>query len=1007
MRLLLDNMSVTANGTTYSSDDVKAGIQSGNVAYYNAGSKNEWTEAEMDEIFAAAEAAGISIIPLINTPGHMDAIVSCMNSLGVSGSNYNGSVRSFDITSSTAQGFVKALLQKYIAYFAGKGCTYFNIGADEFANDIYSGGSMGFGQLVSTGQYGTFITYVNSLNALVKAAGMKTVAFNDGFYFNGNTTFGTLDTDITVSFWTSGWSGYQSASASELAAMGHPMTNTHGDYYVVGKNDKWDSNSYAAASAFSNTAFMSSTISNPVGSTFCIWCDYPNAETEQEVAQKTRLVLRAMAARMQDKDANTISTDVIEGGFNADGTINVPAVPDATVYSDTGTTTPNDTPNDAITVTAPGLVTLTCTQVETPREIEGAVAGRVIAYNLTPETASGAYTGAGTVAIPVPADWDAAKVKAFVVNSDNAITTVIGTHDAATNKYIFTAPHFSEMGLYEVDLAAVVPDETITLEVGGTETRTQENVNNSDNVDRTNLDESIATVVVTGTDAIEDGTTTAVEYVRAENVSCNALISSNSTSWVLAEGYYYTPDGGANYYPVYAKRSRNNNRYTYTWEYKAGDAEPVQIGTQSSRNTNATLNITAYTQSTSTETIPATSASTNITFTGVYPGTTYVTIGETVYEIVVNYKQESVMLPLTLVEGRTFTQSREIVAADVTNTKPEVATVAVNGSTVTIIPVAIGTATITAGDTIYTVAVTEEDLTQVTPLTVEYWITNGRPTVSSSDSTNSITVKADDTGIHSEAGVAIVGLVSPTTVKEGRTLEYWQPKIMDVSKENSSTSGTELQTVKNGDDETLNGAAFTKVRYWNGAWQVYTTEWTTVDRTETTVTYTGSDNNNVTYTGDKNQLIAYYMEVVNIDNENGESELHVNAADWGTKGDGGGNWGYTPESNRCSVSIQLVYEDGSLNPVDTTAESLKSKQLSMAIGTAAANTFAALTTENLTPVLFRMGYLADGPEVVEPTAEPAEPTPEATVKPTPTPTAEPAFFGLLKNQVDPGSAHNT
>ena len=956
LRLLLDNMSVTANGTTYSSDDVKAGIQAGNVAYYNAGSKNEWTEAEMDEIFAAAEAAGISIIPLINTPGHMDAIVSCMNSLGVSGSNYNGSVRSFDITSSTAQGVVKALLQKYIAYFAGKGCTYFNIGADEFANDIYSGGSMGFGQLVSTGQYGTFITYVNSLNALVKAAGMKTVAFNDGFYFNGNTTFGTLDTDITVSFWTSGWSGYQSASASELAAMGHPMTNTHGDYYyVVGKNDKWDSNSYTAASAFSNT----------------------------------------------------ISTDVIEGGFNADGTINVPAVPDATVYSDTGTTTPNDTPNDAITVTAPGLVTLTCTQVETPREIEGAVAGRVIAYNLTPETASGAYTGAGTVAIPVPADWDAAKVKAFVVNSDNAITTVIGTHDAATNKYIFTAPHFSEMGLYEVDLAAVVPDETITLEVGGTETRTQENVNNSDNVDRTNLDESIATVVVTGTDAIEDGTTTAVEYVRAENVSCNALISSNSTSWVLAEGYYYTPDGGANYYPVYAKRSRNNNRYTYTWEYKAGDAEPVQIGTQSSRNTNATLNITAYTQSTSTETIPATSASTNITFTGVYPGTTYVTIGETVYEIVVNYKQESVMLPLTLVEGRTFTQSREIVAADVTNTKPEVATVAVNGSTVTIIPVAIGTATITAGDTIYTVAVTEEDLTQVTPLTVEYWITNGRPTVSSSDSTNSITVKADDTGIHSEAGVAIVGLVSPTTVKEGRTLEYWQPKIMDVSKENSSTSGTELQTVKNGDDETLNGAAFTKVRYWNGAWQVYTTEWTTVDRTETTVTYTGSDNNNVTYTGDKNQLIAYYMEVVNIDNENGESELHVNAADWGTKGDGGGNWGYTPESNRCSVSIQLVYEDGSLNPVDTTAESLKSKQLSMAIGTAAANTFAALTTENLTPVLFRMGYLADGPEVVEPTAEPAEPTPEATVKPTPTPTAEPAFFGLLKNQVDPGSAHNT
>ncbi len=593
LRLLLDNMSVTANGTTYSSDDVKAGIQSGNVAYYNAGSKNEWTEAEMDEIFAAAEAAGISIIPLINTPGHMDAIVSCMNSLGVSGSNYNGSVRSFDITSSTAQGFVKALLQKYIAYFAGKGCTYFNIGADEFANDIYSGGSMGFGQLVSTGQYGTFITYVNSLNALVKAAGMKTVAFNDGFYFNGNTTFGTLDTDITVSFWTSGWSGYQSASASELAAMGHPMTNTHGDYYVVGKNDKWDSNSYAAASAFSNTAFMSSTISNPVGSTFCIWCDYPNAETEQEVAQKTRLVLRAMAARMQDKDASTISTDVIEGGFNADGTTNVPAVPDATVYSDTGTTTPDDTPNDAITVTAPGLVTLTCTPVETPREIEGAVAGRIVAYNLTPETASGAYTGAGTVAIPVPADWDAAKVKAFVVNSDNAITTVIGTHDAATNKYIFTAPHFSEMGLYEVDPAAVVPDETITLEVGGTATRTQSG--NVSIVEGSGPDTAIATVTAEyvqqsggytaakktslangNTIVISDGNGnylkrngTRIENTQNPTEATVWTVGTSGDYFTLRDGSYYLRSrSGRNTYTLNISTSTSNTTYR-NWSYNS------------------------------------------------------------------------------------------------------------------------------------------------------------------------------------------------------------------------------------------------------------------------------------------------------------------------------------------------------------------------------------------------------------------------------------------------------
>lgn len=128
------------------------------------------------------------------------------------------------------------------------------------------------------------------------------------------------------------------------------------------------------------------------------------------------------------------------------------------------------------------------------------------------------------------------------------------------------------------------------------------------------------------------------------------------------------------------------------------------------------------------------------------------------------------------------------------------------------------------------------------------------------------------------------------------------------------------------DDETLNGAEFTKVRYWDGKWQVFTNAWVDVDRTQVTVDYT-DNSGSVTYDGDRNQLVAYYMEVVNINNENGESELHVNAADWGTKGDGTGSWGYTPESDRCSVSIQLVYEDGSFNPTDTTAAKLKSKTI--------------------------------------------------------------------------------
>lgn len=64
LRFLLDDMSVTVNGTKY---DAKSAIQDGNKAYYNAGEKNELTEAEMDEIFTAAEKIGIEIVPLFNT----------------------------------------------------------------------------------------------------------------------------------------------------------------------------------------------------------------------------------------------------------------------------------------------------------------------------------------------------------------------------------------------------------------------------------------------------------------------------------------------------------------------------------------------------------------------------------------------------------------------------------------------------------------------------------------------------------------------------------------------------------------------------------------------------------------------------------------------------------------------------------------------------------------------------------------------------------------------------
>ena len=80
LRLLLDDMSVESKRNDFSSEDVKAGIQEGNRKYYDAGI-NELTQTEMDEIFTYAGSKGISIIPMINSPGHMDAILSAASSV--------------------------------------------------------------------------------------------------------------------------------------------------------------------------------------------------------------------------------------------------------------------------------------------------------------------------------------------------------------------------------------------------------------------------------------------------------------------------------------------------------------------------------------------------------------------------------------------------------------------------------------------------------------------------------------------------------------------------------------------------------------------------------------------------------------------------------------------------------------------------------------------------------------------------------------------------------------
>ena len=295
LRFLLDNMSVTANGTTYSSEKVKTGIQTGNKAYYNAGSVNELTQSEMDTIISYAKGKNISIIPLLNSPGHMDAIIDCMETLGMKNVAYNDSKRTISLTNTDAAAFTKALIEKYVKYFASKGCKYFNMGADEYANDV----SNGFAELINNNTYGNFVTYVNEVAGIIETAGMTPIAFNDGIYYNYNTNFGTFAKNIVISYWTSGWGGYSPASASFLAKnMGHKIINTNDAwYYVLGRT----SGSYSLGGAQNGVANTKVTDipgdNDPeaVGAMICLWCDEPSA-TYSKYLSNVKSLIQTLAA---------------------------------------------------------------------------------------------------------------------------------------------------------------------------------------------------------------------------------------------------------------------------------------------------------------------------------------------------------------------------------------------------------------------------------------------------------------------------------------------------------------------------------------------------------------------------------------------------------------------------------------------------------------------------------------------------------------------------------------
>lgn len=635
-RFLLNDMSVKANNKTYSSDDVKNAVTNGNTTYSNG--KNTastmLSETDMDTIIAYAKGKDISIIPMLNTPGHMDALVSAMRELGV-GTQRTDSEMS--LTSDAQVEFIKALQQKYITYFASKGSKYYNLAADEYS---FSG--------LSDTEYTAFAKYVNEVAKMVKDAQMTPLAYNDGFLYSKKTTSVPFDKDIVICYWAQD-TNY--ASVTELHNAGFKILNNNDAwYYVLGDYlyDVWATGQWGYEDALKGIKSTPVTQAKKVadkeipvvGSVLCCWCDGPSKSW----------------AGSKDKVYDLIATMAKCNPDYFTGKVKLSASDDATGVS------------VAVTGAKGQKATVEVKKITSdfPFDTEAHVS-----YNVTPTVDGKAYTGEGTVTLPVPEGWatEDSRIRAYIIDN-GAVKLISGT--LSGGKYTFQVPHFSEMGLVQLAKGAG-STENVTVAVGRTSKAYDLTGDNLPGDGTYKTDDGIASyTIATSTGEMTATKATSIdsktEYIIGNGSQYLTLNdgtpgtttdSSKAAVWTITKsGSGYTIKSGS-YYLSYSDDYWNGyslsaSTSSATWYWNANDGFyftnyrkyylTYSNDWTVSRQSGARGGGQPYT-------VTEVPGGKTVTFKGLNPGSTSVTLGDTTYSVTVVEKQ-NVEIPISIIDYR-------------------------------------------------------------------------------------------------------------------------------------------------------------------------------------------------------------------------------------------------------------------------------------------------------------------------------------------------------------------
>lgn len=370
-----------------------------------------------------------------------------------------------------------------------------------------------------------------------------------------------------------------------------------------------------------------------------------------------------MNMKAYDASALGLTFDSSESGGEEGGDVVVPDVP-AGVVSANGVTISSDN------------VTFTGLTAESVTPPTADYIKKAIAFDVTPYTANGAYTGSARVTMTIPENWNASNVFGYVKESNGDLTVLAGTA-SADGTFTYTTPHFSETGIFEATSRAAVNSTTVTLEIGKisdpivvsstANVGTQGTFTTTDGAVRytvTYIDQPGATNNEK-MDSLKDGDQIVISdgngnYLKRNNNSISSESSiSEATVWrVYGSNNSWTivdESGSTDYYlrPGSNKLSVNSSAGSFKWSYNDNGfnyANIYYLCYQNSSWTMARRNISGY-GAAYTVTQSEAEKSTSVTFTGLdVTDGTEVTIGEganaVTYNVIV--KAKAVTKPVSL-----------------------------------------------------------------------------------------------------------------------------------------------------------------------------------------------------------------------------------------------------------------------------------------------------------------------------------------------------------------------